>query len=510
VTAAQAGHFLGLINGGSGPGINPAHLSFGVQIESVVDSIAALQTLTASTAWTGSTIFHPSFQLDAADTVANLTNNANLSFLETLHNTTLVANGTASAAQAETLATIANEINFTLGANTLTVSDTAANLLNSANADGLALATTLTLSGPATVGAAAAETLLGIGNFVLSPSTELTVSDTSANLLDGILAGVIAGSPYAADIQVQLADPETLDAQTAEALVSLPDFVNTGNLSIADASTYLLDSANLTAEQDAVSVTLAGPETVSANTVLRLAEVPNFNASGGVLTLAGNDFANAATLKAIADLGTQFSDGGHSLTVTQNALDLTPTEYTNLANDGVLANGHLLSAELIPTSLTDFNNVLTMNVMGIAGSTANVYGETGTPLTSTLESTASFTVTAADGGSGSDFSVTEIVNGIESAPVVILDAGILQNAVSGAATVFATSGQIEVAAGEYLNLYTAGSVPMLTSPALVYDPNAHTVSLDIPNHAAITLITLGAATHPATLDVSEILVKHHG
>jgi hypothetical protein len=103
-----------------------------------------------------------------------------------------------------------------------------------------------------------------------------------------------------------------------------------------------------------------------------------------------------------------------------------------------------------------------------------------------------------------------VVNGTESAPVVVLEAGILENAVSAAHATFASSGQIEVATGEYLNLYTAGSVPMLTAPALVYDPNAHTVSLDIPGNAPVTLLTLGAATHPATLDVSEVLVKHHG
>ena len=508
VSAAQAAHFLGLVNGGSGPGINPANLSFAGHTESVVDSIASLQALTAGSGWTSTASLHASFQLNAADTVANLTNGASLVFLEGLHATALVGNDTASAASAETLANIASEIHFGLGGYTLTVSDSAANLLNSANADGLALATTLTLTGPDTVGAAAAETLLTTGNFVLN--TELTISDSSANLLDGTLATVIADSPYAADIQVQLAGPETLDAPTAEALVSLPGFNDMRDLSIADSSSYLLDSANLTAEQMATSVTLAGDEIVSANTVLRLSEIPHFNASGGMLILASNDFADAATLKAVADLGSQFSDGGHSLTLTQNVLDLTPTEFAALASDGIVANGYLMSAELVPTSLVDADNTMSLTAKGVAGATVNIYGESGTLISATSEAHAGFTVSAADGGGGYAFSVTEVVNGTESAPVVVLEAGVLENAVTAAHTVFASSGEIEVAAGEYLNLYTAGSVPVLSAPALVYDPNAHTVSLDIPGQAAVTLITLGAATHPASLDISEIMVKHHG
>ena len=73
-----------------------------------------------------------------------------------------------------------------------------------------------------------------------------------------------------------LSDAETLDANTAEALVSLPGFQNTGQLSIADDPAYLLDPNNLTAEQDATSVTLVSDETVSAATAARLAAVPHF------------------------------------------------------------------------------------------------------------------------------------------------------------------------------------------------------------------------------------------
>jgi hypothetical protein len=182
----------------------------------------------------------------------------------------------------------------------------------------------------------------------------------------------ISSSGDASLIHIQLAGAETLDAETAASLVGLPGFSDTQHLTIADSSAYLLASANLSAEQQAVAVTLAGDETVSANTVLRLSEVPNFNVGDNLLTLAGNDFANAATLKAIADLGTNFSDGGHTITATQDALNLTPTEFTALQNDGVLASGHALSAILVNDSVTDLNNILSLSATGVAGATINV------------------------------------------------------------------------------------------------------------------------------------------
>ena len=183
----------------------------------------------------------------------------------------------------------------------------------------------------------------------------LTISDTSDNLLDGVLSGVItaadsADAGYGGSVQVTLSDSETLDANTAEALVSLPGFENTDQLSIADDSSYLLNANNLTAETDATSVTLAGDETMSAATMGKLAALPNFVLDGNTVTLASNDYANAATLKAIADFGSGYQSGGFTLTMTQDDVSLTPTEYTALQSDNVLQNGHALSA--MPTGVS--------------------------------------------------------------------------------------------------------------------------------------------------------------
>ncbi len=500
LTAAQAGSFLSLL---TSAGVPSGNISFGGNTETVTDSIANLRALTSSAAWTGNSTLQSHFALVAEDTVANLTNPANAGFLSTLSGQELAATSTVTAATAASLAALPA---FNLGGHSLMVSDTATNLVAPANAAGLALATSVTLSAPATLNTAGAETLLQLSSFHLTQP--LSIIDTAANLLDGTLAGLIAGH---SQVQVSLSGPQTLDAQTAASLVALQGFSDTTDMHIVDSSAYLLAPAASAAEAMAASVSLAGNEFVSANTVLRLSEIPHFTDTGGTLTLASNDFANAATLQAIADLGTNFSEGGHSLTLMQNDLTLTPTELAAINADGILSNGYLISAVLMNSGATDTSNLLSVTATGVAGAAVNIYGATGSLISTTHETNASFTVTAPDVGSGSgnNFSITETVGGVESAPVVVLDQAALENAVALASASFASSGQIEVDSGKYINLYTAGaSLP--NAPALVYNPVAHTISLDIPNAAPVTLITLGASTTPASLETSEILIKHHG
>jgi hypothetical protein len=496
LTAAQAATFLSLM---SASGVSAGSISFGAHVETVTDSVANLTALKASAAWTANPGLQSHFALVADDTASVLANPANAAFLNSLSGQTLAATSTVTAGTAASLAGLSN---FSLGGHGLIVTDSAANLISPANSAGVALGTSVTLNAAAALNAANAETLLQLTNFHLTQS--LTITDTSANLLDGTLSGLIAGH---AQVTVDLAGPETLDAQTAAALASLQGFSDTTDMNIVDSSSYLLAPSATAAEQMAATVSLDGNETVSANTVLRLSEVPHFIAGGGTLTLASNDFADAPTLKAIADMGSNFSDGGHSLTVTQDDLSLTPAEFLALQNDGIVANGHLISAVLVNTSVTDIQNLMALSATGVAGASVNIYDAGGNLLSSTHEANASFTVSAPDPGA-TGFSITESVNGVESAPVVVLDAAALENAVSIASASFANSGEIQVDAGKYLNLYTAGA-QLPNAPSLVYDPHAHTISLDIPNAAPITLITLGASTSPTSIDPTEILVKHH-
>ena len=497
LTATQAQGFLALL---SAAGVPASNVSFTGGNETVTDTVANLQALEASSAWTGNATLQSHFALVANDTAANLDNVANASFLGGVPSKILSATATVSAANATALATLSG---LSLGGHSLIVSDSAANLLASANSSGLALATSINLNGAASLNAAQSEQLLQINHFSLTQT--LNIIDSSANLLDGTLQGLIAGH---AQVHVALAGSETLNAQIAASLVSLQGFSDTVDMNIVDSSSYLLASGASAAESMAASVALAGNETVSANTVLRLSEIPHFISTDGTLTLASNDYANAPTLKAIADMGSHFTEGGHSLTLTQDDLGLTPTEYAQIQSDGFVANGHVLSAVLVNDSITDTSNTLTLTATGVAGASVTIYDHSGNTVSTTPEGNASFTLTTPDSGATGNFSITETVNSVESAPVVVLTQSTLESYVAGVSANFANSGQIQVGTGEYISLYTAGAT-LPNAPALVYDPNAHTISLDIPNSSPITLITLGASTHPASLDPSEILIKHH-
>ncbi len=506
LTAQQAGALLALVHTGPGQGIAAANLSFD-HAHTVTDSIAGLRALTTGTGWTGNTATHTDFTLDARDSAANLTNPANTAYLSGLSQTGLATPSLMNAATATSLANIASTIHFQHDQG-IFVQDSVSSLLDPSNSAGLSLADSVSVAGQATVDAADAESLFGIHNLELVAA--LTISDSSANLLDGVLGQDIAASPSGGAIIIQLAGPETLDADTAQALVSLPGFADTHNLTIADASSYLLNTANLTAEQMAASVTLSGDETVSANTVLRLSEIPHFTPGTSHLILANNDFANNATLHAIADDGSAFQSNGHMITLTQDALDLSPTEYAALQSDIVNANGHAIGMTPTVNALSDTANMLTVSATGIAGGTVHVYAQDGTVISSTQETNAGFTITAPDTAPGHNFAITESAGGVEGAPLVVLDATGLESIASAAGVTFSSNGQIQIDPGKFVNLYEAGSVPALSHPALVYDPVAHTVSLDLPGGGAVPLITLGGTTHPSSLDLTEIVIKHHG
>ena len=511
-TVAQANAFLALLLAGGNGGIPIANVSFGGHTEAITDTLANIQTMTGSAGWTSNAAVHADFSLVVADTVATLINPANTTALEAMAGTTLSSNQTTTAANAESLVNLSSSIHFSLGGHTIAIQDTAANILNPSNADGEALATAWNLSANDTVAAADAETLLTSAKFSVNGHT-LTISDSSDNLLDGVLSGDIAGFAGASHVHVQLAGPETLDAQTAAALVALPGFTNNGDLSIQDSSDYLLNAANHAAEVDATSVTLVGDETVSVATATALAAVPNFSLGSATLHLASNDYANAAAVTVLADFGSGFDPNGHTVTLTQDALSLTPTEYAAVQSDNIVLNGHALSALATGIVVTSGGGNVHVSGNGVDGATLNVYASSGASLSQTPGVSAAFTASASEASIGNGVVVTETVGASaatsESAPIVALEQTVLTSAATADSATFAGSGSVQVGVGQYVNVYTTATAPAApANPVLVYDATAHTLSLDITGHAPLVLVTLGAATHPASLDPSEIVVKH--
>jgi hypothetical protein len=146
--------------------------------------------------------------------------------------------------------------------------------------------------------------------------------------------------------------------------------------------------------------------------------------------------------------------------------------------------------------------------LGVAGDTIKIYDHTGSLISTTGINAGNFTVTAADAGMNHNFAVTDVSGGAESAPVVVLDAAGLETAVTNAGASFANYGQIEVDTGKYLNIYLS-TATLPSAPALVYHADTHSVSLEIPNQAPVTLVTLGGSTLPSSLTAAEIFIKHH-
>ena len=540
VTVAQATSFFALVQVGSGSGIPAGNITFSGGVETITDTLTNVQTLTGLSSWTGNASLRTDFHLEVADTVANLINPANTTALSGMSATTLSGNQTVTAASLETLFTLESTIHFSLGGNQLTIQDAAADLLNPTYSDAVAMAQHLTLLGPDTVVAADAETLMATGKLVLTSGTILTISDTSSDLLDGVLGGAITGGGFTSFVHVSLSDNETLDAQTAEALVSLPGYTAGSNtLSIVDGASYLLNAANHAAELDATSVTLDGDAYVSAATAVSLVGLPHFGLDGNTLYLASNDYADAVTLTTLAGLGSGFNlngntltltqnasvnatqlaeigdfgvslhANGHSLTMTQDALALTPSEYAAVQSDNVVLSGHALSAMPTGVSVSEVSGNVEFDGTGVNGAAVTLYAADGSVVTTTSASPL-FTVSAAESGSGINVAATETVGGTESAPIIALEQTILTGAATADGATFATSGQVQVGTNEYMNLYTAGSQPgSPANPILVYDPTAHTLSFDAAGHSDVVLLTLGTATHPASLDPSEIFVKHY-
>ena len=154
-------------------------------------SVVLTGTSNAVTALQASTLGNmPLFSLFAgahlavSDTAAHLLTSAYAAGIA--HATSVTLTGTANsvtAAQAETLATMPA---FTRPGATLAITDTSANLLSGANAAGIAAATGVTLTGTSNVVTLLQDqTLVGMVGFSYGTGAKLAVSDTASNLSSG-------------------------------------------------------------------------------------------------------------------------------------------------------------------------------------------------------------------------------------------------------------------------------------------------------------------------------------
>jgi hypothetical protein len=518
VNAATAEAFFGIIKVGNGAGIAAANVFFGAHdTETVTDSIANLQTLTSLPAYSANPSLTGAFALGAADTVANLVNSANTSFLEGLASSTLTGNSITTAANAEQLFLLENAIHFSKGSYTLTVADTAAHLLAPANSDGIGIADSLQLVGPDSTNAEGAETLLSNTKFDLN--AVLTITDTAANLLDGTLGPLLTHGDYGSDVVVELTAPATLDATTATNLVALPGFADPSHdLTISDDPAFLISSTATAAEMLATSVTIPTDETVSAATIYALSQVPNFTAGAHHLLLAANDVANDATLVAIANLGSAYEPNGHTITMTQDETNLTSAQYAALQNDNIIPNGHQFTTAAPPfVAVAYFSDGVHDEVSAatLSGALYDVANNVGV-LVSSSESTGypgpGDTSVSWTDQANTAYSVIEYLHGANSLPIIDLSRAQISTFL-GADPVSQTQlpNSVYLSGIGYLPLYTTATAPSsFTTAILVYDPGSHTVNLETSSTNSLDLLILGGGqygTYPTSLTTGEFVSK---
>ncbi len=227
--------------------------------------------------------------LTITDTAANLVLAANATGVAKA--SAFVVTGTTTAEEAKLLAA---KTNYALASGTsLVVTDTAANLVLIANLAGVNKANSIKVTGTAT--AAEAKTLAGFKNFVPSATSTLEVADTAANLL---LAANSTGVAKATKVTVTGANTG-LTAANLAALVAKPNFNVTGtSLEVSDTSANLLSSTNVASLSRATKVTMTNSATVTAAQATTLAALPTFTKSG-TLTIA-DSAANILTATAVS------------------------------------------------------------------------------------------------------------------------------------------------------------------------------------------------------------------
>ena len=257
--------------------------------------------------------------------------------------TLLSADATVNAAQAIALA---GEPGFSTAGHVLTITDTAANLLSLSTGIQM-LSGHLVLSASQSVSAATATSLAALGDAFSTGGNTLTVTDTAANLLSlpyGVTA--IAGAyALSADATVSAAQFTTLRDSLnvglgGHAITILDTAANLTALtgSLADATSCVL-SANGTVSAAGAAVLYGEPGFSTAGHTLTIADTaanllslsaPLQSLANG-FTLSGDQTVSVAQLAGLAGYGIKFTDGSYTLGVVDTAAHLANLTGPELA-----------------------------------------------------------------------------------------------------------------------------------------------------------------------------------
>ena len=223
-------------------------------------------------------LLKPGTTLTISDSAANLVADGNKTGVARA--SAFIVTGTTSAADATLLAA---KTNFALAPGaSLVVTDSADNLTNPLYIKGVNKANSLVVTGTAT--AVQATTLAGFKNFVPSVTNPLEVAGTVTSLVDPLNAAGLAKAT-----KVTVTGPNTaVKAGDLAILASKPGFNVTGSsLEVSDTSANLLSSNNAASLSRATKVTMTDSATVTAAQAGTLAGMPVFTvASTKTLTIA--------------------------------------------------------------------------------------------------------------------------------------------------------------------------------------------------------------------------------
>lgn len=291
--------------------------------------------------------------LQVADTAANLLLAANATGLAKALTVTLNTSATVTALQMHSLSRLRG---FRLGTGvTLVAADSADQLLLPSVGPGLARATSVSVTGDNVENAARAARLGKIARLSLAPGATLTVRDSAPNLLtaNGTAAMALATA-------VVMTGANYVSAAQADMFAALPHFslAASAQFLVSDTAAQLLSAGNAAGMALATNVRLIGSNTLSVADTLKVGALPRFHLGvtlpGTLIVSDSASAVNAAlesaqtvSLPAMAALNQitkiELTDAGSP------AITLTATQYTaDTAALGLIANPIKLTVVAAP------------------------------------------------------------------------------------------------------------------------------------------------------------------
>ena len=281
---------------------------------------------------------------------------------------------TAATVTAHDAADLATLPHFNHGDRSLTVTDTAAHLLQTTgqsqtpdNWAGLMMATQVRLSQDATITMAQARTLGELGLRFVNGGHALIIQDVPSQLqsTDGssVLPGQVTG--------ISLADanePWVVTAATAAKLATLAGFDDGPGMAVVDTVGNLLAPANAAGLAAAVSVAPAGNITVTVANASALQQIPDFSLGGHTMTISDGGGKLATLDSNTIALASTIKLGGSSL-VTVAQFDIL-RGLPNFSTDGRLMVINDTATNLLGLSEDDVALASMIVVSGNASLTA--------------------------------------------------------------------------------------------------------------------------------------------